>query len=246
MEIIFAVDDSDTNLVLVEEALEEHYSIITMPSAERMFKLLERMTPRLILLDIEMPGMNGMQALEILRSKPEFDSIPVAFMTATVTAEIQARSIELRALGVISKPFGSAALLEKVSTWLKNEGKEVTILIVDDTPMIISALTRILSPHYKVKAAKDGESGLKLAAEHDIDLVLLDISMPNMSGFDVIERLKVSRKTADIPVIFITGSTEAEDEATGFSLGAVDYIKKPFTQESVLHRVRLYLDGGDS
>ena len=246
MEMIFAVDDSDTNLVLVEEALEEHYSIITMPSAERMFKLLERMIPRLVLLDIEMPGMNGFQALEILRSKPEFSSIPVAFMTATVTPEIQARSIELRALGVVSKPFGAAALLEKVDMWLRREGKEVTILIVDDTPMIISALTRILSPHYKVKAAKDGEAGLRLAMESEIDLVLLDISMPNMNGFDVIERLKSSSKTANIPVIFITGSTDAEDEATGFSLGAVDYIKKPFTQESVLHRVRLYLDGEDS
>ena len=246
METIFAVDDSDTNLVLVEEALEEHYSIITMPSAERMFKLLERITPRLVLLDIEMPGMNGFQALEILRSKPEFSGIPVAFMTATVTPEIQERSIELRALGVIAKPFGALALLEKVDSWLRREGKEVTILIVDDTPMIIAALTRILSPHYKIKAAKDGEAGLKIARENEVDLILLDISMPNMNGFDVIERLKSSSQTAEIPVIFITGSTEAEDEVTGFSLGAVDYIKKPFTKESVLHRVRLYLDGGDS
>ena len=245
-EMIFAVDDSDTNLVLVEEALEGHYSVITMPSAERMFKLLERMTPRLVLLDIEMPGMNGFQALEILRSKPEYSSLPVAFMTATVSPEVQAKSADLRSLGVISKPFNNTALLEKVDSWLRKEGKEVTILIVDDTPMIISALTRILSPYYKIKAAKDGLTGLKLAAEDDVDLVLLDISMPNMSGFDVIERLKSSSRTADIPVIFITGSTEAEDEATGFSLGAVDYIKKPFTQESVLHRVRLYLDGGDS
>ena len=246
MDMIFVVDDSDTNLVLVEEALEEHYTIVTMPSAERMFKLLERMTPRLVLLDIEMPDMSGIQALEIIRSKPEYCSIPVAFMTATVTPEIKAKSVNLCALGVVSKPFSDTALLEKVNYWLQKKGREVTILIVDDTPMIISALTRILSPYYKVKAAKDGETGLMIARENEIDLVLLDISMPNMSGFDVIERLKASSKTEKIPVIFITGSSDAEDETTGFLLGAVDYIKKPFTQESVLHRVRLYLDGGDS
>ena len=243
---IFAVDDSDTNLVLVEEALEEEYSVITMPTADRMFKMLKRLRTSLILLDIEMPGINGYEALRMLEEQKEADGIPVVFMTATVTPEVVKKCMSLGAVGVMPKPFEPQKLLEKVGEWVKNESKEQTILIIDDTPMIISALTGILSPHYKVKAAKNGEGGLKIAAEHKIDLILLDISMPHMSGFDVIERLKKSEKTIDIPVIFITGSTEADDEATGFALGAVDYLRKPFTQESVLHRVRLYLDGGGS
>ena len=241
---VFAVDDSDTNLVLVEEALEEKYNVVTMPSAERLFKMLVRVKPKLILLDIEMPEMNGYEAIKKLKENKETAGIPVVFMTATVTPDISAKCAGLGAVSVVAKPFESSKLLERVDEWVKNESNEKTILIIDDTPMIISALSRILSPHYRVKAAKDGESGLKIAQEHKVDLILLDISMPNMSGFEVIERLKKSAKTIDIPVIFITGSTEAEDEATGFSLGAIDYLKKPFTQESVLHRVRLYLDGG--
>ena len=244
MDRIFVVDDSDTNLVLVEEALEEHYSVMTMPSAERMFKVLAKVKPALILLDVEMPVMNGLQALEALRQSPDTKDVKVALMTATVTDSVREAAEKFGVLGIMAKPFDPDALLAKTKEWAEGGGKETTVLIVDDTPMIISALTRILSPSYKVKAARDGEAGLRLAEEHDIDLILLDISMPKLSGFGVLERLKSSRKTADIPVIFITGSTEAEDEALGFSLGAVDYIRKPFTQESVLHRVGLHVGGG--
>ena len=246
MRTVFAVDDSDTNLVLVEEALEEHFTVVTVPSAMRLFELLERISPELVLLDVEMPVMNGYAALEELRANPKTRSLKVAFMTATVTQETREASEKHGVMGIVSKPFDSGLLLSKVTSWVESENREPTILIVDDTPMIISALTRILSPHYKVKAAKDGESGLRIAQGGGVDLVLLDISMPKMSGFGVIERLKANENTESIPVIFITASSEAEDEATGFALGAVDYIKKPFTQESVLHRVRLHIDKGGS
>ena len=115
------------------------------------------------------------------------------------------------------------------------------ILVIDDTPIQLVMLGRILSTKYNVKMAKTGEEGFKLAAEHDIDLILLDLYMPGMTGFEVLSRLKESDKTKHIPVILVTGSASNEDEAEGLTLGAVDYIRKPFTEIVVMLRVEVHL-----
>ncbi|MCL2226918.1 MAG: diguanylate cyclase [Oscillospiraceae bacterium] len=116
-----------------------------------------------------------------------------------------------------------------------------TILIIDDEPTIIHALSQILLPRYEVKLAKDGKSGIALARKYDIDLILLDIVMPNMSGFDVLIALKESSRTRDIPIILVTGSDSVESEEMGLSLGAVDFIRKPFAAAIVTLRVGLHL-----
>jgi len=116
-----------------------------------------------------------------------------------------------------------------------------SILIIDDTPMQIRVLSQILSPLYDVKIAKDGEKGLELARKHSVDLILLDIVMEGISGFEVLAELKRSMATQHIPVIFITSMDSSEDEAKGLSLGAVDYITKPFMDEIVKLRVGLHM-----
>ena len=115
------------------------------------------------------------------------------------------------------------------------------ILLIDDEPMQLMALGRILSPQYDVKMAKSGEVGLELAREHNINLILLDLVMEDMSGFEVLSRLKESDETKHIPVIFISGSASNEDEAKGLTLGAVDYIRKPYTDIVVNLRVKIHL-----
>jgi len=242
--LIFVVDDSDTNLILAEEALEEFYDIMTIVSAAQMFKILTKRKPNLILLDVQMPEMDGFEAMEIIKADSSLEAIPVVFLTATITPEVSAKARKLGAADVVAKPFTPDGLRRKVKEWLMKPGTKPTILIIDDTPMVISALSRMLLPLYSVKVAKDGGEGLKLAQRHPIDLVLLDINMPGMSGFEVLGKLKDSEKTRGLPVIFITGSDEIEDEAQGFQLGAVDFIKKPFVEENVLHRVEIHIHGG--
>jgi CheY-like chemotaxis protein len=113
------------------------------------------------------------------------------------------------------------------------------ILLVDDTFDNIDLLSNILSPYYKVKAATHGEKALKIArTEPQPDIILLDIMMPGMSGYDVCEILKQDPVTQAIPVIFITAKTASEDEQHGFELGAVDYITKPFNPVIVEARIR--------
>jgi len=120
-------------------------------------------------------------------------------------------------------------------------GDNKKILIVDDEKMNIIALAHFLEQQYEIIMAANGTSALEAAEKHVPDIILLDVLMPDMSGFDVLVRLKNSTATMHIPVIFITGLTGAVDEARGLSLGAVDYITKPFNKSIVKARIKTHL-----
>jgi diguanylate cyclase (GGDEF)-like protein len=119
--------------------------------------------------------------------------------------------------------------------------EKYSILIVDDEKMNLDILGGILSPTYHLLVSRNGPKALELAREQKPDLILLDIIMPEMSGFTVITELKKSDITAEIPVIFITGLTSSDDEEKGFFLGAVDYITKPFNKSIVKARVNTHI-----
>ncbi|MCL2717722.1 MAG: diguanylate cyclase [Lachnospiraceae bacterium] len=119
---------------------------------------------------------------------------------------------------------------------MEEENKN-NILVIDDEPANIISLTHILKDKYKIHAAKNGADGIRLAHKYMPDVILLDIIMPDMDGFEVISELKNNAETKGIPVIFITGLTNVEDEAKGLLAGAADYINKPFSAPIVELRV---------
>ena len=116
-----------------------------------------------------------------------------------------------------------------------------TILVVDDTPANIDVLTGVLSHDYRVKAANNGTRALKIASETPPDLILLDIMMPEIDGYEVCRRLKDADNTKDIPVIFVTAKNEVHDEMMGFDIGGVDYITKPISPPILKARVKTHL-----
>ncbi|MCL2053887.1 MAG: response regulator [Oscillospiraceae bacterium] len=113
-----------------------------------------------------------------------------------------------------------------------------SILIVDDENSNIMALTHILSDEYIIYAAKDGWDAIDAAKEFSPDLILLDIIMPGMDGYEVLTALRKTEKTKNIPVIFVTGLSSIDDEEIGLTFGAADYIIKPFNASIVNLRVR--------
>jgi len=116
------------------------------------------------------------------------------------------------------------------------------ILVVDDTPLNISVITGALKDTYRTKIATNGPKALAIASsEEKPDLILLDVMMPEMDGYEVCRRLKADPTTRDIPVIFLTAQTEAEDETRGFEAGAVDYVHKPFSPAVMKARVATHL-----
>lgn len=117
-----------------------------------------------------------------------------------------------------------------------------TILIVDDTPDNLTLLNDVLKDKYRLKVANNGEKALRMAIlENPPDLILLDIMMPDMDGYEVCKRLKSDDRTKNIPIIFLTAKAEEEDEQIGFELGAVDYITKPISIPILLARVDTHL-----
>ena len=123
------------------------------------------------------------------------------------------------------------------------EFKKPTILVVDDMTTTLLLLHDLLKDTYEVKIAKSGTKALEiLESPNDIDLILLDIEMPDINGYDVCKRIKNNETIKNIPIIFITGRTSQEDEEYGLNLGAIDYITKPFNKTITKLRLKNYLE----
>jgi len=115
---IFVVDDSDTNLAMAKDALKAQYRVMTLPSAAKMFAFLEKITPDLILLDIEMPEMDGFEALRLLKENSEWAGIPVIFLTSMTDADVEVRGFTLGVIDFITKPFSEPVLVNRIKTHL--------------------------------------------------------------------------------------------------------------------------------
>jgi putative two-component system response regulator len=122
MKTIFIVDDSDINLLLAKKAMEDHYNIFTITSGVKMFKFLEKIIPDLILLDIEMPEMDGFETLQKLKSNFLYKDIPVIFLTSHMEERIETLGFKLGAVDFISKPFSTPVLLKRVKIHLDIDG----------------------------------------------------------------------------------------------------------------------------
>ena len=120
--------------------------------------------------------------------------------------------------------------------------RQKLVLVVDDTPTNIAVISGVLKDSFRIKVATNGKKALAMARAPDKpDLILLDVVMPGMDGYEVCRHLKATPTTREIPVIFLTGVTDAENEEKGFEIGAVDYIHKPFSPPLILARVKTQL-----
>ena len=118
---------------------------------------------------------------------------------------------------------------------------ECVVLIVDDTEANVDILVDALGDEYEIAVAMDGESALEIVEDEKPDLILLDIMMPGMNGFEVCEKLKAGDETREIPIMFLSGKTDAADKEKAMALGAVDYITKPIDIPIIQQKVKNFL-----
>jgi len=116
-----------------------------------------------------------------------------------------------------------------------------TVLLVDDEAINIELISTLLEPIYNIHTSTNGKDAIKSAIDNQPDLILLDILMPDMDGYAVCQKLKKNPKTAKIPIIFLTSKSKDKDEAKGFLMGAVDYIKKPFRPLVDMKRIAVHI-----
>jgi putative two-component system response regulator len=154
MKTIFAVDDCDTNLTTAKRALEKNYRVLTTSSATKMFALLEKITPDIIFLDIEMPDINGFEALISLKSSPLYADIPVIFLTGYMDDAVETRGFEMGVVDFITKPFSTSVLLNRIKTHL-----DIDTLIRQRTAHIRRLQTSIVTVLADVVEERDEETG---------------------------------------------------------------------------------------
>jgi len=161
LKTIFIVDDNDVNLSTAAKALSKQYRTFTLPSASDMFELLNNIAPDLILLDIAMPGMNGFEAMQLLKGDARYSDIPVMFLTSRNDAATEARGFEMGAVDFISKPFSEPVLLNRVRTHLEIEGliRERTAMLQQRTVKLQRLQNSMVSVLANMVENRDKQTG---------------------------------------------------------------------------------------
>lgn len=261
---ILIVDDDLDSLQLLRRQLEDAgYFVRLANSGELALLSAFRQAPDLVLLDVDMPGMDGFDVCRCLKRHPAMASVPVVFISASADSDDRMEGFDAGGADYVGKPFDATEVLARVAVHIRIslQAKELLrryalagtaaatapqteIMVVEDTPESMRLLTAILERGgYAVRQAPNGELALWSAARKPPALLLLDVRMPGMNGFDVCRCLKADPATAEIPVIFITALGDVEDKREGFTVGGADFIVKPFANDEVLARVAVHLGG---
>ena len=258
---ILMVDDVHENLHALMAILRDEYTLNAATSGAKALELASRAPqPDLILLDIQMPVMDGYAVLSALKIDPATADIPVIFVTAMSEAGDETRGLALGVADYITKPVSPALLKKRIRTQLdlrrerpqpkifdiaapSSSAHQPSLLVVDDVPENIHELVEALKNEYRIRVANSGLRALEVVqSDSPPDIVLLDIMMPGLDGYETCRRIKASAAGNRIPVIFVTVVDATEEKVKGFSLGASDYITKPFDIDEVRARIRTHLE----
>lgn len=244
---ILVVDD----IALMRELLLRHLralgftSVHAATSGDDAWRQLETLPVGLILSDWSMPGMSGLELLQRVRAHARLAALPFVLITAEMQRERIAEALAAGVSDFLLKPFTPGALEDKLRAVLTPRlpagaaapvGR-ATVLVVDDMADNLTLVAELLRDTYKVKLALRGDKALALAEAAPPDLVLLDIMMPDMDGFEVCRRLKEHPRTAHVPVMFLSALDQGERVVAGLALGAVDYVNKPIEPAVLQARV---------
>lgn len=242
---ILIVDDNEEILMLLKLQLEEvGFDVLTVSDSKDVIPKAITYQPSLITLDIILEeGKDGFEVLEALKAAPQTKEIPVVI--ASVLPNIRNKSLALGASDFLVKPFEKNQVLRTVHRLVETveDNKALSnisrVLIVDDDIDIVSWLTNALTEHnFDVYKAFSGQEALSLIDEQPPDLILLDLKLPDLDGFTVIEMLRAQETTANIPVIVITGSSENEIHERIKVLEEERVITKPFSFQDLVSEIK--------
>ncbi len=240
-KILVVEDDRDLALLLRRQLEFEGYQVLLAGSGEDAIWLAREEQPQLITLDIMLPDIDGFVVLEKLKAHPLTSPIPVVIASAVLTEKD--KGYALGAVDYVVKPFAEEKLLESIEQALRPHDDDAPrhLLVVDDDPDIRGFLEEALSFHgYHIRTAKNGREALDQVAESHPDLILLDLRMPGIDGYEVIRRLKSDEATLFIPIIVITASPvdKERDRVRVLGMGADQYVTKPLSIEGLVDEIK--------
>jgi len=249
---VLVVEDNPLNMKLVRTLLNlGKFKSIEAETAQRGIELAKDAKPDLILMDIQLPDMDGLTATRIIKQDPATRDIPVVAITAYAMQGDEKKALDAGCAGHITKPIETKSFLKKLSTYIDQDDTEYSenklhirdqrhkILIADDEPLNVKLLEANLSREdYSVIHAYGGQEALEKVETELPDIILLDIMMPGIDGYEVTRRLKSSTKTRDIPIILITSLTGSDDKAKGMEAGADEFLNKPVNTTELPVRIK--------
>lgn len=211
--LALVVEDDDMAAELIRAQLvADGLEVLRARSAEEALQLAAGRRPDLFTVDILLPGMDGWELLERLKQDAQLAGIPVVVIS--IVAD-RSRGISLGAAGVLQKPYTRRELEQALAVldFTRADGLPPVVLVVDDDPRAVELFAAYLAHwNYRVLRAGGGAEGLALACAEHPDLIVLDLMMPEMSGFEVVEHLKEDPATAAIPVLIVTAKTLTSDD----------------------------------
>jgi len=250
---ILYLDDVNFNLIALKKALEAHYEIYLADSTNKMFKILEKITPDMIVLDVNMPDMDGYEVIKKLKSETQYKEIPVIFMTCNSDKQSVVKGLSLGAAAYVVKPFNPIKLIEVINNQFlpkqlskkpaKNDFNP-NVLVVDDMGTMLRTIHHALHDKYNVFLLSKSDVVIDFLLSNKPDIILLDYLMPGLSGFDLIPRIRALAGYKDIPIIIITTEGTIQNVSDAIARGASDFIVKPFDIKELNFKVekliRLY------
>ncbi len=237
--VILVVDDSARTREMIRDMLEdEGYLVAEGDGGAAALQLARLLQPKLMTLDVMMPDLDGFDVIQVLRNDPLTRDLPVLFISATVEHE---RGLALGGNGFLTKPFTTTELLAQVRRLTAPRPRRV--LVMDDDYHVRPTLARLLQRGgFEVDQAQDGRTGLEQIEKNPPDLVLLDIWMPDIDGYEVLRRLKEHPIYRKIPVVVLTASdADGNSQQRVLALGAVRYLEKPIASEDLLAEIERVL-----
>jgi len=248
---IIYVDDVNYSLVSVKSRIGTHYDIHPAQSVADMFELLKKFKPDLILLDINMPDIDGYEAIKILKADKNHADIPVIFLTSSSDRESIVKGLSLGAVDYVIKPFTASQLIESIENqinprkkkeiMLEQDDSKPSVLVVDDVSSMLRAIQYALHDKYKVYMLSKSEDVIDFLRHKTPDLFLLDYLMPVLNGFDLIPIIRALPQHSDTPIIMITTEGTLDHVHEAMALGASDFIVKPFKPKELTDKVARHL-----
>lgn len=250
---LLLVDDDTVTLQVLSKTLAPYARMRFVRSGAEALQAVESELPDLLILDVNMPGLGGMEVLAQLRARPASAQLPVILVTSASDEALEATALQIGAQDFIRKPFQPELLVDRMRALLRLSAlrahqpatlnlRSARILLVDDDPLAIESLRSTLAPlGATLLAAADGEEALAQMHNEVPDLVLLDAQMPRLDGYAVCQAMQTDPVLSQVPVAFVSVHAEAKHETLGFAVGASDFLAKPFKPDVLLARVRKLL-----
>jgi len=244
---IICVDDMNFSLISIKKALEATFEVFLADSNSKMYKILEKVRPDLIILDVNMPDVDGYETIKDLKADKRFTDIPVIFLTCNTDKESVIKGLSLGAAAFIIKPFNALKLVESINNQLfppevkkpKAEKNDYNpnILVVDDMTSMLRTIHHALHDKYNVFLISKSEVVIDFLQNNNPDIILLDYLMPGLSGFDLIPLIRGLPAYKDIPIIIITTEGTIRNVNDAMTCGASDFIVKPFDPKELNYKV---------